>query len=475
VVRVRLLVVSGMVCSALLAGGCGAGSAPSARAPVDRPGEIGSWRTWTLSSGGAVAVPKPPAEGSAATRRALADARAAVAARTPEETRRIRGEAGEYAVKPWLDRAMEFVSRRPKDPVTASRNYALVAVAMADAAVAAGYWQAKYPRTAPSGAPLFRGESGYPSVRAAIAGAGSRTVAYAFPEFPAARLDQEAERVARDVVVGGAATPAQAAAGLALGRAVARRAIAVGRRDGSGKPWRGRVPQKPGSWEPPPGSVARPVSPVAGRWRTWVLESGGAVRPPPPPAYGSAAFRAEAQAVVDTDRTLTDRQRFLADFWAGGDGTELPPGRWINVTLDYLRKQPAMSQARVARLFALLNVAMADAGVAAWDAKYHYWVTRPENAIRDLAIDPDFEPYLDTPFFPAYTSGHATYSGAAGEVLAYLFPRDAEAWRRRAQEAADSRVYGGIHFPMDGTEGIKMGERIGRLVVVRGRADGADR
>ncbi len=453
--------------AALLVSGCGSDSPAHTHAPADRPATVATWRTWTLPSAGAIAVPRPPAQGGSA----YTSARPRIAG----QSRRLKAEAGEYAIQPWLDRAMELVSLRPKDPVTASRDYALVAVAMQDAAVAAGYWQARHPQPASSAASLFPGESGYPSVRAAIAGAGSRVIAYAFPEYPAAQLDQDAERVAHDLVMGGAARPADAAAGLALGRAVAKRTIAVGRRDASHRPWRGRVPHTPGSWAPPPGSAARPVSPAAGTWRTWVLPSGSAVRPPPPPAYGSAAFRAQAQAVLDTAHHLTAHQKHLADFWAGGEGTELPPGRWMKVTLAYLRDQPAMSQARVARLFGLLTTAMADGGVASWDAKYHWWVTRPENAIRDLGLDRRFKPYLKTPFFPAYTSGHAVYSGAAAEVLAYLFPADAALWRRRAREAAMSRIYGGIHYPMDSTAGLPMGERIGRLVVARARADGADR
>ena len=129
----------------------------------------------------------------------------------------------------------------------------------------------------------------------------------------------------------------------------------------------------------------------------------------------------------------------------------------------------------MARVLALLNVAQADAGVASWDTKYAYWVTRPENAIRDLGLDRRWKPYIDTPFFPAYVSGHATYSGAAGEVLAHLFPQDADLWRAKAREAADSRVFGGIHYPLDGTEGLRMGRRIGELVVAHARTDGAER
>jgi len=204
------------------------------------------------------------------------------------------------------------------------------------------------------------------------------------------------------------------------------------------------------------------------------MKSGDQFRAPPFPPYGSPAYRAQAKAVMDAKANLTSEQKRIARFWAGGQGTALPPGIWNQVLLAYLRRSP-LSLPRTARALALLNVAQADAGVASWDTKYAYWVTRPVNAIRDLGLDPRWQPYIDTPFFPAYVSGHATYSGAAGEVLAHLFPQDAKLWRSRAEEAAISRVYGGIHYPLDGTEGLRMGRRIGQLVVARARADGAER
>jgi membrane-associated phospholipid phosphatase len=178
-------------------------------------------------------------------------------------------------------------------------------------------------------------------------------------------------------------------------------------------------------------------------------------------------MREDARRLIRIKRELSPRQRRLARFWEGGEGTSLPPGIWIRVMTSYLRDR-RLSTARAARVFALLTVAMADAGVASWDSKYAYWYPRPEPAIRG------FKPYLRTPSFPAYVSGHATYSAAAGEVLAHLFPHDAATWRRRGLEAGQSRSWGGIHWTFDGTEGARMGRRIGRLVVDRARADGAE-
>ncbi len=375
----------------------------------------------------------------------------------------------------WMETAFHLVSQREKDPPAASRAYALLAVGMYDAVVAASHWQEVHRREARSATGAEGGDGGTPnpSVHAAIAGAGSRLLAYLFPERPRASFDQMAEAAAASQVASRASSRGDAQSGLALGRAVAAKVIARAGRDGTRRRWDGERPRGPGYWEPPPGSVARPVSPMAGTWRTWVLRSGSDLRPPPPPAFRSARFRAEAEEVLRFSRQLTPAQKRIAKFWEGGEGTALPPGIWNRVVLAYLR-QARLSVPRSTRALALLNVGMADAGVAAWDAKYAYWNPRPENGIRDLGLDRRWKPYLDTPLFPAYVSGHATYSGAAGEVLAHLFPKDADLFRAKAQEAAMSRVYGGIHWGMDGEVGIRMGRRIGRLVVERARRDGAE-
>jgi membrane-associated phospholipid phosphatase len=97
------------------------------------------------------------------------------------------------------------------------------------------------------------------------------------------------------------------------------------------------------------------------------------------------------------------------------------------------------------------------------------------NAIRDLHLARGWKPYLKTPFFPSYPSGHATYSAAAAEVLAHLFPDRAREFRAKAREAAMSRLYGGIHFRIDNDTGLRVGAGVGRLVVRRAETDGAER
>ena len=138
-------------------------------------------------------------------------------------------------------------------------------------------------------------------------------------------------------------------------------------------------------------------------------------------------------------------------------------------------------------MFALLNMAMADAGIASWNAKYYYDLWRPEDAIRlaDLdgnpltASDPDWTPLWPSPPFPGYTSGHSSFSGAGSQVLILFFGEDEIAFEipagwdvlpgvtrsfdsltQAAEEAGMSRIYGGIHFMFDNTAGLDVGRSI---------------
>ncbi len=420
------------VCVVLVVAGCGRSSSDddgSARA------DVGGWRTWVVGAPETISVPAPPSDRGASA----------------GSQRGVRPLGGR-----WVELGMEFVSARTKDPPAASRAYALVAVAAFDALVVARHWQDEFGTG---------GDDAYPSEEAAVAGAASRVLAHLFPEQSALRLDQQAEEAA--------GPGAAAAASLALGREVADKVIARADADGSQRPWDGTRPpdrpDQPGFWQPPPGSVSPPVQPLGGTWQTWVLSSGDALRPPPPPAYGSPDYLAEGRELMDINRNLTDEQRRIARFWEGGEGTPLPPGIWNRIILDYLAEHDAGGPESV-RTLALANVALADAGVAAWDAKYTWWSPRPENAIREL-LDPAWTPLLRTPLFPAYVSGHSTYSAAVAAVLAHLFPDDADRFRDMGEEAGLSRLYGGIHWRSDHVHGSAMGRELGAQVIDRAAAD----
>jgi membrane-associated phospholipid phosphatase len=161
--------------------------------------------------------------------------------------------------------------------------------------------------------------------------------------------------------------------------------------------------------------------------------------------------------------SLSEEQKRIADYWADGPGTATPPGHWNLIALDLVRKAD-WGTVPTARLFAALNTAQADAFIACWDAKYAYWSLRPVTAIRRL-IDPSWLPYITTPPFPSYVSGHSTSSGAASSVLAALFPSRADELAATAEEAAVSRLYGGIHFSSDNEVGLELGRRVGIAAV----------
>jgi hypothetical protein len=186
-----------------------------------------------------------------------------------------------------------------------------------------------------------------------------------YPNQPAARLERQAAAIAGARVDAGVNYPSDVDAGMELGRRVADRVIEYSRNDGSDARWDGSRPG-PGAryWEPPPGSAARPVSPVGGTWDTWVMDSGSQLRVPPPPAFGTPGFREQARAVVRAQEELTPEQKRAAKFWEGGEGTALPPGIWMQVVLERLRSEP-LTTPRTTRLFATLTVAMDDAGVRA--------------------------------------------------------------------------------------------------------------
>jgi membrane-associated phospholipid phosphatase len=371
---------------------------------------------------------------------------------------------------------MELVARRPKDPPSSSRSYSYVSAAIEDAVLAAYHWKYEYNRPPPKGdASVAKSpDPSYPSEHAAIAGVASRLIAYLYPEYPKARLEERAEDAAQARVAAGANYPSDVKAGLLLGRQIAKRYIEKAKHDGYLRKWDGKRPHGPQHWEPPPGSTGQPIQPLAGTWKTWLLAPVDRFRPPAPPRFGTKAFIANARDVMRVKEQLTPEQKKVAKFWEAGPGTALPAGVWNRVAIAYVRDRN-LSVPRQARVFAMLNVAMADAGAGCWNAKFQtgWWDPRPINAIRDLGLDKTWEPYLGTPLFPSYPSGTSNYSGAAGEVLAYAFPDDAKMWRARAVEAGMSRLWGGVHWRIDVEQGLKMGRQVGGLVVARAKRDGA--
>ena len=363
-------------------------------------------------------------------KRALLVVAVAVAAVLASASPPTRAEAAAPSVvTPWIQLELSAIASHRTNPPRAARGLAHLSAATYVAALAGG---------------AHRDD--------AVSGAASTVLLYLYPD-ESARINALADELA-DVD-----SPA-----FMLGRLVGELLVTRARSDGSDAVWTGSPPVGPGYWIPtPPGFIYPPLEPLAGTWRTWNLSNGSQLSAGPPPAYGSPAFLAELNEVYDVSQSLTDEQRRIADFWADGPGTATPPGHWNAIAVELVTAD-GWSTLRSSRLFAALNTAQADAFIACWDAKYTYWSLRPVTAIRRL-IEPSWLSYIVTPPFPSYVSGHSTTSGAAATVLGAFFPERAEALDGMAEQAAVSRLYGGIHFRSDNEAGLELGRRVGAVAL----------
>ena len=458
---------------------------PSVTATKAEP-TAGNWVPWVVKPAD-VPVPAPPAANTAAAKAELAEVKRLAKDRSQEMVDTINKFGGRFPTKAWTDTMIDIVKSGPKDPPLSSRNYALLHVAMYDAVLAAYHWKYEFNSAAPKGASVVdppSADPSYPSEHAAIAGAASRLLAYLYPAQSAQRLDEMADQAADSRVANGTNTRSDVTAGLDLGRAVADKVIAYAKTDGSDAKWDGKRPKGIANttayWQPPLGTTSPPVEPLAGTWKTWVMTSGSQFRPGPPPAFGSPEFIKAAKDMIYARNHLTPEQEQAVQFYAGVAGTALPAGIVADVSQADIIKAIGsdvggnlQTVPRTARAMALVTVAMADAGVAAWDTKFTYWSPRPDTAIKALGLDPNFKPVIATSVFPAYMSGSSTYAGSAWSVMDYLFPNDKDAHKKRAEDQAHSRVWAGIHWPYDEI-GLPIGQKIGNLVVDRAKADGAD-
>jgi membrane-associated phospholipid phosphatase len=211
---------------------------------------------------------------------------------------------------------------------------------------------------------------------------------------------------------------------------------------------------------PKPMAMPGPVEATAGRWKTWVLDSGSQFRLPQPPDDAATAVE------LDELRALAARRDGAAldqiAYWDAG----APGYRWNEIACAAGLK--SIAGIRNYRALALLNVAIYDATVAAWDSKYAY--NRPRPAERD----PSFATTLTNPASPSYPSEHAVTAGAASAILAYLLPNDAQLFASMADEAATSRLLAGVEYRSDAMAGLELGRAVAARVIEWARSDGTD-
>ena len=481
---------------------------PYEYASIDEDG--GTWQPNLLTSGAQVVLPDAEDISSGTYQSELAETKSASAQLGSDQQRAVRYWAGDglirwneiarelaakYNLAPAPDSAGNYPAPNSADPGKyplfpfahppyASRAFAYLAAAEYDAMIAT--WHHKYAVNRP--APYITDPSivthlpknnypSYPAEGAVIASVAKDILTAMFPlekDF----LSAKALEHQNSLIWAGMHVQSDILAGDSLGRAVGKifrtRAANDGMRNAqTPRPRSDSIrdaAQALWGWhwvnlETPPRPVG--ITPWFGKVQMWSLSGPELVRPGPPPAPGSAEFEESVAQLKNIADNLTVEQRRIANFWSDGLGTYTPPGHW-NRFASELIVDSRLNPLRAARVLAYLNMAMMDAGISSWDAKYYYHYPRPIQAIDD------FKTILGTPNFPSYTSGHSTFSSAAAVVLSHFFPESTATLNAWAEEAGLSRSYAGIHYDFDIEAGKQQGISIGNYILDIVRADGGE-
>jgi membrane-associated phospholipid phosphatase len=448
-----------------------AGAAPRSMklAAIQSGGDPAAWRTWILTSPDELR----PAAPTAPTQAEIDEVVAAQAAPTEEVTAAIERWGTGPATLPWSKLAVELTIEFDIGGFPQSRFMAIYHTALHDAVIAAWDAQVAYGQPGPAAtsdlvipaAGVDPTQPSFPSEQATVAGAAAVVLAYLLPDAEAGRFDALAQEAAESRIAAGAAFPSDIEAGLALGRAIGEKAVTRAQGDGSDAQWdpADRL-TGPGFWQPtPPGMVETPVAPMAGTWQTWVMTSNDQFRPAPPPEYGSPAWQAELETVQDIAANRSFEQERAAIWWGSNSPWELHNG-WV---WDLIQRD-GLDSPHAARIVTDMYVAMADAMLAIWDAKYTWWTARP------ITEDPTLQTVLPSPPYPSYPSGYSGAMGSGSTVVGHYFPESADEMSDRAWEAAASRGWAGIHYVIDDDTGLTMGRQVGRLVCSLARTDPVD-
>jgi hypothetical protein len=365
----------------------------------------------------------------------------------------------------WNRVATDAAARARTDPFTESRAFAILHLAVHDAVNSVDR------RYAPYGPALPAAKGA--SAEAAVAAAAHDTLVEL---FPAARdvFDDQLREALSAIAEG----PARSA-GVDVGRQAAAKTLAARRDDGAGRSVPFQPGREPGAYSPTPPDFTPAIMTQWGMLTPFVLRSAAQFRPSPPPAVGTAQARADVDEVrkigARAGSSRNDEQSEIARFWyenVGQGWNRIARGVAADRGLDLWQN---------ARLFALLNAAIADGFIAAFEAKYHYAYWRPATAIRE-AGEAAWLSYLDTPPVPDHPSAHAVTGAAAAAVLARYFESDFVSFTatsgdpypglvrhfwsfsEAARENGASRVLAGIHFPTAVRAGLGQGDEVGTWV-----------
>jgi hypothetical protein len=373
-------------------------------------------------------------------------------------------------VTDWNNAALNAVRTGRTPPPIASRALAILHVSIYDAVngIDRRYEAYRVPSAVPASA----------SREAAASAAAHKALKALVALFPASASSFDTLHAATLAAI---ADSPQKRSGVAWGESVADQILAWRADDGSTAVVSPPTGSGPGFWVPTPPAFAPYLLPQWGFVTPFAMTHSSEFRPPGPPLpLDSAKYLADFNEVKDLGAAVgssrTPDQSEIALFWADGAGTETPPGHWNSIA-QIVGAAQGNTLEQNARLFALLNVAMADAAICAWDAKYTFDFWRPVTAIR-AGGDTSWSSFIVTPPFPDYVSGHSTFSGAASTVLAMFYgtdfisfttgsdflpgvTRSFASFSAAADEAAVSRLYGGIHFRSANQDGQASGIIIG--------------
>jgi hypothetical protein len=341
----------------------------------------------------------------------------------------------------WNDVLLQSVAAHPWTPPHAARAFAYFGVAQLEAVLEL------------EGGP---GENSTVAERAAVGAASAALLRKLYP-MEEARIANAVDRFGPRV--GASVSQALIDIGRAAGARAAERTIARALSDGGDAIWTGTVPTGPEMWFS--STSEAPLAPMAGEMVPWAMSDVEEFMPPPPPPFGSAEFQASLQEVRAFSDARTPEMIRIAQFYEYGPGTSSPAGQYVELASELIVRD-GLSEREAARVFAVLGVAMADAGIVAWRAKYLYWLLRPSHADEAITMP------IGLPNFPAYPSGHSSFSGAADVVLGAYFPADAAELHRFAEENGLSRIYGGVHYDFDNTAGLALGRRVASLALLAG-------
>jgi hypothetical protein len=323
------------------------------------------------------------------------------------------------------------------------------------------------------------------SPEAAAVSAAHRVLITLIPER-AAELDARLSASLSTIAEGAAKSN-----GIAVGHAAADAILATRANDGTDTVVPYTPGSEPGDWQPTPPDLIPAFRPGLGRVTPFAIRSGKQFRVDPPPALHSNRYRIAYQEVKRlgelNSKERTQHQTDIARYYHVTDAQIL----W-NIAARQVAEARGSSLSENARAFALLAISMMDAAIACFDTKYAYNLWRPVTAIRaadrdgnpGTRPDPNWQPLVDTPPFPAYVSGHGSIGAAARRALEHLFGAGGHSialsspalpgvklhytsWKQITDDIADARVYGGVHWRFDQDQADEQGRRVGEHVVER--------